>query len=183
MDDDPRSDAVLLTTAVQDPQAFAVFYRRHVGWVLGFMGRRVPERDAVADLTSEVFAAALIGVARFDPQQGAPGAWLFGIASHQLARYRRRGAVEHRARRRLGIPDLHLEDAELARIGSDDEVRRLLATLPPEQRDAVHRRIIEDQPYDQIAVELDIGEPVIRQRVSRGLRTLRTRLRAEGKQP
>jgi RNA polymerase sigma-70 factor (ECF subfamily) len=180
MDDDPRTDAALLAAATQDPHAFAVFYRRHVGWVLGYLGRRVPDRDAVADLTSEVFAAALVGVARFDPQQGAPGAWLFGIAAHHLARYRRRGAVERHARRRLGIPDLHLEDAELARIRSDDEVRQLLATLPAEQRDAVHRRIIEDQPYDQIAVELGVHEPVVRQRVSRGLRALRTRLRAEG---
>jgi RNA polymerase sigma factor (sigma-70 family) len=183
MDDDPRTDVALIAAATHDPQAFAVFYGRHVGWVLGFLSRRVTDRDAVADLTSEIFAAALIGLAKFDPEQGAPGAWLFGITSHHLARYRRRGAVERHARRRLGIPDLHLEDAELARIRSDDAVRRLLATLPSEQRDAVHRRIIEDQPYGRIAVELGIHEPVVRQRVSRGLRALRTRLRAEGERP
>jgi hypothetical protein len=39
---DPRTDGELLAATVTDPEAFAVFYRRHVRGVLSFFRRRVP---------------------------------------------------------------------------------------------------------------------------------------------
>ncbi|WP_371683492.1 sigma factor-like helix-turn-helix DNA-binding protein [Solirubrobacter soli] len=37
-------------------------------------------------------------------------------------------------------------------------------------------RVVDDRDYDEIATELDCSAQVVRQRVSRGLRTLRTHL-------
>lgn len=174
MVEERRSDAALL--AAGDPEAFGAFYTRHVDAVLRYFGRRVPDREAVADLTAECFAAALLSAGRFDPARGEPAAWLFGIAAHQLSRYRRRGAVERRARERLGIERPALSDAELRDVldGAGD----LLAGLPTEQRTAVAARVLDDRDYDDIATELGVSEPVVRKRVSRGLSALRGRLRA-----
>jgi RNA polymerase sigma factor (sigma-70 family) len=56
----------------------------------------------------------------------------------------------------------------------------MLAGLSVEQREAVVRRFVLDQPYPEIAAELRCSEQVIRQRVSRGRAKLRQRLEESG---
>jgi DNA-directed RNA polymerase specialized sigma24 family protein len=48
--------------------------------------------------------------------------------------------------------------------------------LPPPQREAISAHVIDEKTYPAIAESLSCSEMVVRQRVSRGLRTLRTRL-------
>jgi DNA-directed RNA polymerase specialized sigma24 family protein len=55
-------------------------------------------------------------------------------------------------------------------------VTELLERLPPEQRDAVRARVLEERSYPDIAGELETSELVIRKRVSRGLSNLRAEL-------
>src|SRR3954469_14935664 len=105
---DPRSDEALLAAARSEPEAFAVFYRRHVRALIGYFLRRTRDAELPADLTAETFAAALDGCHRFQPERGPAVGWLYGIARRQLAHAQRRGAVEDRARRRLGIAALEL---------------------------------------------------------------------------
>jgi len=173
---DPRTDAELLR-ATRDPEAFAVFYRRHIRQVVVFCARQAPA-DEVADLVSEVFATALVYRRRFDPARGTAAGWLVGIASHKVADARRRGAVEARTYRRIGGRRLQLDVAELeSDLGSEE----LLQDLPADQRRAVSARVLGDQSYEQIAREEDVSPEVARKRVSRALRTLRSRF-SEGKQ-
>src|SRR3954462_5906246 len=114
---DASSDEELLTAARADPEAFAAFYRRHARAVAGFFAARTRDAEVAADLTAETFAAALEGMRRFDPSRGPPGAWLYGIPHHQPSRWQRRRCVDERARRRMGMERLALDDAELERIG------------------------------------------------------------------
>ncbi len=68
-------------------------------------------------------------------------------------------------------------DEDLERIDNlveEGAVLALLESLPAEQREAVRARVIDESSYDEIATELGTSAMVIRQRVSRGLRTLRT---------
>src|SRR3954465_4394107 len=114
--DDPTDEA-LPAAAGGDADAFAAFYRRHARAVAGFFAARTRDAEVAADLTAETFAAALEGVRRFDPSRGPAGAWLYGIAHHQLSRWQRRRRVDERARRRVGMERLALEHADLERIG------------------------------------------------------------------
>lgn len=182
---DPRSDDELLVASREDPAAFAEIYRRHARAIAAFFARRTPGTDLAADLTAETFAAALAGRRSYDPARGEARGWLFGIAQRQLVGYQRRGAVEARARRKLGMERLELDDAQLARI--DEAVAAegpsaavLLDELPPEQAGPLRARVLEEHSYARIAVDHGISQPAARQRVSRGLATLRTRL---GKDP
>lgn len=162
---------------IATPDAFAAFYRRHERLLLGYFMRRVRDPEVAADLTAETFAAALVSVRRFDPARGPALSWVLGIAANQFRKACERGRVEDRARRRLGMPRLVLEDAALERIerlGADERVDALLARLPADQATAIRARVIEERPYAEIAGELRCSESVIRQRVSRGLARLRT---------
>lgn len=160
--------------------AFAVFYERHERAVLAYFRRRVPTAETAADLAAETFAQALVNRARYTPQAGAAAAgWLFGIAAHVLAHSVRRGRTEDRARQRIGLPALALDDAQLAQIdeiGDDSGVLAALDGLAPDQREAVRGRILDDRTYPDIAARLNVSEAVARKRVSRGLATLRRRL-------
>src|SRR3954454_15566783 len=55
------SDEQLLEATPRTPAAFAVFYRRHEGAVLGYFMRRAGNAELAADLAAETFAAALLG--------------------------------------------------------------------------------------------------------------------------
>ncbi len=99
--------------------------------VLALVARRAEPGD-VGDLVAEVFVTALVYRRRFDPARGSGGAWLAGIAHKKLADAARRGAVEARMCRRLGVgvPELDPADLALNRLGFDG----LLAGLPAGQR-------------------------------------------------
>jgi RNA polymerase sigma-70 factor (ECF subfamily) len=184
---DPRSDEALLAATRREPEAFAVFYRRHVRALLGYFLRRTRDPELAADLTAETFAAALDGCHRFRPERGPAVAWLYGIARRQLGHAQHRGAVEDRARRRLGMAPLQLDDAALERVESLADagataaaLASALAALPPDQRDAVRSRVLDEREYADIALTARTSESVVRKRVSRGLAGLRSRLEGNG---
>ena len=103
------------------------FCRRWVDAGLGYAGPREVELVVLAD--DNVVAAAIHGVAWADDN----AAWLFGIARNVLGRSAERRRVESRARRRLGMPRLVLEDdtlAALERIHAGQLMEGALAYLP-----------------------------------------------------
>ena len=75
-------------------------------------------------------------------------------------------------------------------IGASEYIRRMLVSalgeevtldswteLPADQRTAVQARVLDERPYPEIASELGTSETAVRMRVSRGLASLRGRLR------
>lgn len=89
----------------------------------------------------------------------------------------RRRRVEDDARRKLGMQRVQFDDEALARIErveGDADVMRRLEGLPPDQRDAVLARVVRERDYAEIADELGCSESVVRKRVSRGLKELRS---------
>jgi RNA polymerase sigma factor (sigma-70 family) len=170
-------DERLLALARQEPRAFGAFYRRHEDRMLSYFLARVGDPEVAADLTAETFAAALASAHRFRPREQPAAAWLFGIARNILAMSRRRGRVEARARRRLGMAPLVLTDELVERIGElDSTALEIVDDLPADQRDAVRARVIEERDYADIAKDMRCSEAVVRKRVSRALGTMRTRL-------
>jgi RNA polymerase sigma factor (sigma-70 family) len=169
-------DDDLLRRSVREPEAFGAFYERHERLVLGYFVRRTRDAELSADLAAETFAAALLSARRYRPGPAPASAWLLGIARNVLAGSARKAQVEDRARRRLGLPPLVLDDDTLERIeriGADARVSELLARLTPEQAHAVRARVVEEEDYASIAASLRCSEGVVRQRVSRGLASLR----------
>jgi RNA polymerase sigma-70 factor (ECF subfamily) len=159
--------------------SFAVFYRAHVDELLGFFCRRTHDAELAADLTAETFAAALAGRRRYRPEAGHASAWLYGIASNQLAYAQRRAAAERRARRRLGMERLELLDSDIEHInalGESTNARAWVQRLAPDQRDAITEHVIHERDYEEIARAMHTSEAVVRKRVSRGLAAIRKRL-------
>jgi RNA polymerase sigma-70 factor (ECF subfamily) len=179
-----QSDAELLAATRSRPEAFATFYDRYERAIVGYLMRRTGDPEITADLTAEVFAAALGAAQRYRPQAPTAAGWLFTIAHNVLAKSRRKGRVEAQARKRLGIRDApRIAPDELVALESvlRDErwALELLEGLPSEQREAIRAHVLDERAYRDIAGELETSEIVVRKRVSRGL----SRLRAELERP
>ena len=175
------ADTDLLTLARANADAFGAFYRRHAEDLLGYFVRRTFDPESAAELTAETFAQALASVGRFRDRGVGGAAWLYSIAKHQLSHFRRRGAVDARARRRLALPDRSLSPEDQERIEEmidSADVRRAISEafseLTEEHRRALTLRVLEGRPYVEVAAELDCTEQAARQRVSRALRRLGT---------
>src|ERR1700722_3245074 len=177
---DPRTDGQLLVATAAEPEAFAVFYRRHVRGVLAFFRRRVGSAEVALDLTAETFAAALEAAPRYVPRPEPARGWLYGIAWNKLREARRLGHAEETARRALGMAPIVLTDEGIERIEAVAGAAAMLQALPAEQRNAVQARVLDDRSDDDIAAELQCSPGVVRQRVSRGVRSIRSRLEATG---
>ena len=180
---EPVTDEALLLAARTDAEAFTQFYRRHAAPVLGYLVRRTRDPELGADLTAETFACVLEGLARFDPDRGSALNWLFGIARHQLLRAIERGHVERRARDKMGMGRIELDDDELERIlalaeseSTAVQLADAIDALPPAQQAALNARVLEEQEYDVIARSSGTAEATIRKRVSRALDSLRNAL-------
>ena len=177
------SDEDLLEQAGDDVAAFAEFYRRNIGWVLGVCARRTGNPDLAADLASEVFAAALLSAGRYRRQRAGARTWLLGILVHKAANLDRRGRAERRARHRLGLERYELTQADRDGFSAllDSEpvepvALSLLGGLDPGQAEAIEARVLRGRSYEAIARATGVSEAAVRKRVSRGLRELRAQI-------
>jgi RNA polymerase sigma factor (sigma-70 family) len=167
-------EALLLSGDLED---FGRFYDRYVRSLLAFFQRRTRDPETAADLTAETFAAAMIARGRYEARTETAAAWLFAIAQHKLADYRRRGAAEDRMRARLGMhpAQVSVEDAEMIRWLGEEAAAQMVEELPEAQRDAIRAHVLGDREYADIASSQQLSEATVRKRVSRGLKVLRER--------
>jgi RNA polymerase sigma-70 factor, ECF subfamily len=174
-------DELLAAIAARNPTAFTTFYRRHLPVTLAYLMGQTRDPELAADLAAEVFAAVLLGAARYQPQGPSATPWVIGIARNKLLMSLRRGRIEAQARRRLRFSPVSLEDDDLERIAviadtGAGELTALLDELPEAERHAVMSRVVHERSYREIAGELSCSEMVVRKRVSRGLSRMRERL-------
>jgi RNA polymerase sigma factor (sigma-70 family) len=174
-------EQLLAAIAGCDDRASSAFYRRHLRAVLAWLMGRTGDPELAADLTAEVFAAAMLAAPRYEPRHPSAEAWLAGIARNVLGHSVRRGRVDARARRQLGVRALPLDDHDIERVHEMIDAHRTdvaghLSRLPADERAAVRARVIDERDYREIAHSLGCSELVIRKRVSRGLARLRTEL-------
>ncbi len=162
------------------PDAFACFYDRYETAVVGYFTRRTRDTGLAVELTAETFAIALSASGRYRADAPTAATWLSTIAQSVLLKSPRRGGL--RTTRGDGS-EWRYDSIFQTRVGnastpraSEDWVEGLLDTLPPDQRDAVRARIVEDRSYAELAQAQRMSEPVIRKRVSRGLASLRRHL-------
>jgi RNA polymerase sigma factor (sigma-70 family) len=167
------------TTPGLCPDDFLALYKERWESLLRFFVQRTLDPETAAELTAETFAEAFASRDGFDASKGEPGAWLFGIARHQLSGYLRTLIVDRSARERIGLParTLSSEDHErieqmidFAEVGR--QVRAALRDLTAEQREAVVYRVVDGLSYSEISNRTGCSEETARARVSRALRLL-----------
>jgi RNA polymerase sigma factor (sigma-70 family) len=182
---DAPTDPELLRAADRDPHAFRMLYDRWARSLLAYCYRRTSDPEASLDLVAETFAIAYQKRHRYRDQGRPVGAWLYGIASLELAAYRRRQRVELRACQRLGLTVPPLDDTSLERIEELVDAAQwrgalgeAMTRLTNAERDAIRLRVIDQLDYATVAARLCCSEQAARARVHRGLARLANSLEA-----
>jgi len=159
-----------------DPEAFEVFYREHVEAVQRFVARRVGTPETAADLTADVFLAAIQAAASYDPARGTARSWLFGIARHQIVDSFRAAAKDTRTQMALiGSELVHSDDLQRIheRLDAEAASRELyarLGSIPDPERAVLELVALDDLSLVEAAAALGISTVAARVRLHRARR-------------
>lgn len=180
MSDTPPNSSIDPTLPLRaksgDRQAFAqlvdVMYPRALRFALHMVGNREDAEESVQDTFVRVYhnLGRFRDDARFEP-------WLFRILANRC-----RSLIVKRKRHHVLIQYGEVPDrAQVTNNAVDDrnwteEIYRILATLPSEQREAFLLRHVEDMAYEDIAAVTGVGLSALRMRVKRACDVLRARL-------
>ena len=147
------------------------FSRRVYNLAYRFTGRH----EQAEDLTQEVFVRVYRSLDQYDPQAGDLSNWLMRLARNLVIDdYRRRTRTptdlgddldqhEYHLRSVQDLPDRGIERHERAR-----QVREAIAKLPPDLRECVVLRDIEELTYHEIVELLAIPLGTVKSRIKRG---------------
>ena len=157
--------------------AFEVLYRDLAPAVTGYL--RLHGAAEPDDLASETFVGVFTGLAGFSGDEAGLRSWVFTIAHRRLMDDWRR-----RSRRPQLVDDPDslgeiaegiggdVEDDALVRVGAEN-VHRLCAQLPEDQRTVLLLRILADLTVEQVADVMDRSAGAVKALQRRGLRALR----------
>jgi RNA polymerase sigma-70 factor (ECF subfamily) len=145
-----------------DREAAESFFRRHLGALYEFVHYRVGgHRPTAEDLVQDTFLTALERLAAFDGRSSLH-TWLCGIAKNKIRTWRRQ-------RRPMAMEDVLAEadpeieaslmaidseplpDEVLAREETKELVGATLSSLPPDYREALVQKYVEDLSTPEIA--------------------------------
>ncbi|HYK65355.1 MAG TPA: sigma-70 family RNA polymerase sigma factor [Patescibacteria group bacterium] len=170
----------LIEAAQRDRAKFAELYEANFERVYAYVARRVRDRDEAQDLTADVFHLALKNLARFE-WRGVPfAAWLFRIASNEIAD-RSKNVARRRAHGDPHATELAADGGIGVAAGFEEAERRsrlfkLVDGLPRDQSRVIAMRFAEDKSIREIASALKRSEGSIKQLQFRGLQNLRLRM-------
>jgi RNA polymerase sigma-70 factor, ECF subfamily len=174
----PEFEDVLRAAAGGEEEAFGELWRDLQPRLLRYF--RVVSPAVAEDLASETWLGVVRGIARFRGNEPAFRAWVFTIARHELLDWRRRAA-------RRGTEDLPASGL-VEQAAPDDPAASALeslstraalaqvATLPPDQAEAIVLRVVAGLGVDRVAAIMDKRPGTIRVLTHRGLRRLAERL-------
>jgi RNA polymerase sigma factor (sigma-70 family) len=172
-----RADAREIELSLTDPDRFGVIFDRYFAEIHRYVARRLGP-DAADDIAADTFLTAFRQRRRFDASRGLVRGWLYGIATNDIGRYRRREVRELRARERTGAvrPDEGHADLVADRVTASALHRQLagaLAALPRGDREVLLLVALGGLSHGEVAAALSIPYGTVGSRLSRVRRKLR----------
>jgi RNA polymerase sigma-70 factor (ECF subfamily) len=165
--------------AQKDPAKFRVLYSRYYESIFRFIFKRTADEDLTADLTSQAFLKAMQSIQQYT-YQGVPfSAWLFRIASNEIAQHFRKNnqsrivALEDSA-----VHDVEEEYTEDDKVDLDVDIKLLkevIQDLDPEEVELLELRFFEKRAFKEVADILDITENNAKVKVYRLLQKMKKR--------
>ena len=168
----------------RDAAAWDEFYERHVPALYGFVFRLVRDNpQTAADVFQDTWIDAISHIGQFDPKRGELRSWLFGIARRRVALHWRqrtaRSNIPGTAREEIAVefldgavvPDDVIEHLEQAAV-----VQASLLALPPERRQMLVEKYVEELSVAQIAARTGKSPKAVESLLSRARVQFRTLL-------
>jgi RNA polymerase sigma factor (sigma-70 family) len=168
-------EALLAGMAADDPDAAAVFVRRHQARVYGLALLVVGIPAVAEEVAQETFVRAWRHADAFDPRRGRATTWLLAIARHaaiDVLRVRRDIPVDPV----VMVETIADPDRLAERVATGTAVNAALARVPREQATAVVLAAVFGLSGAEIAERTGVPLGTAKTRIRLGLRHLRDEL-------
>lgn len=169
-----EDDAALVTRIADgDREAFRLFYERYGGRILAYVRAIGRQRDSAEDVVQEVFLAVWRKAASYRPDRGDVAGWLYTITRNRLVdRWRRKGGVVEQSELDFDLMASPERGAESKIV--DLSVRKALAGLSADQRQALELAYFGGLTYEETAARLELPLGTLKSRIRAGLARMRT---------
>ena len=184
IDSQERDDALLKRSAKGDEDAFTLLYRRHQAPLFRFAMRMTGNSWAAEEIVQDVFMTLVREPRKYDPDRGALGAFLYGVARNRIMKHLERtpknfsldqtGDTFQETPTQLQEQMTPAHWAELRE--RREQVRAAVLELPVEFRETVVLCELEEMSYEEAARALDCPVGTIRSRLHRGRALLLAKL-------
>lgn len=155
-----------------DIGAFEALYERYRGPVYRYFLRQSPDEATAGDLYQGCWEKVIKARGRY--RDKAPfRAWLFRVARNHLIDHHRGRAPETPLAFEPAAPDRDNPGAELEKGQRDRRLIDALATLPPEQRDAILLKLEGGLSLEEIARATGVGSETAKSRLRYATRKLK----------
>ncbi len=163
------SDAQLVALARESAdEALAAMYTAYKSRIYTFVLRMCGDPETSDDLTQDVFTKAYQALGSLTREHKVLP-WLYRIAHNAAIDHlrRRRRFIWLRVGRLAGTAEEPLMPDRHGAVPEQDQVRAVLATLPPEQSAALLLHALEGYSYREIAQIQGATLPAVRSRIAR----------------
>jgi RNA polymerase sigma-70 factor (ECF subfamily) len=177
----PTLDSWLRAAARGDEAAFSKIYQATSSRVFGLALKILRDRAAAEDVTCEVFTQLWRKSADFDPVKGSSVSWILTMArTRAIDRLRSAGRLASREGAIDAAWEVQAPGADPEQQNLDEErakfVRKALAALPAEQREAITVSFFGGLSHSETAEALGAPLGTVKTRIRAGLSGLRREL-------
>ncbi len=163
-----------------DPDALGDLYDRYGRVVFGLLYRMLGSPEAAEEVTQDAFHSVWRRARTYHAERGSVRAWLLAIARNAAIDWRR--TKGKRLEREAAIDEavtladeIRVEDRVITALGAE-RVRAAVATLPPEQREALSLAFWSGLTQTEIAARTAAPLGTVKSRLRLGMAKLRERL-------
>ncbi len=135
------SEEKLIEKAKYDPQAFELLFEKYYSPILNYTLRRVGEVAPAQDITSDVFFIVFKKISQFKWRNIPFSAWIYRIASNEIAYYFRKNKV-----RNISL-DMLLESSQWEPVGEygvEEELKSAEAELKEHRQFLLLQKAIQN---------------------------------------
>lgn len=171
----------LIRKAKKDPKIFGELYDKYYPQIFGYILKRTADLEIAQDITSETFFKALKKLWQFRWQNISFSAWLYRIATNEIASYFRKKRYKSVPLEKIPEsvavhnPAAEIIEAEQKLKEHQDflKCQKEISRLPIQYQEVITLRFFEKKQIKEIAEILGKKEGTIKSLLSRGLEKLK----------
>lgn len=180
-----KGEALIAKAAAGDREAFGRLYEEHSVRVFRHAYFLTGDVNLAEDLTAQTFLKALEAIGRYE-NRGVPFiAWLLRITVNLAINHKKalKNGIHAQLPEQLEDDDaLGSPETSCAMKSEGERVWAKVKELPPEQRQVIVMRFMDDLPYSDVAAVLGKSIGAVRVIQFRALNNLRTLMRRDEEQ-
>ena len=174
------SEKDLIEAAKKNPEDFRVLYDRYFPQIFGFAYNRTGDKQTSADITSQVFLKALLGLKKFK-YRGVPfSAWLIRIAMNECTQYFRdfkKNRVVVLDEQFSGLLIEEVTDAWIEKEQQYEQLEKVMSELETSEIQLLELRFFERRPFKEVAFILGLSENNTKGRLYRLLSKIKRKIK------